>query len=69
VNGSSAPLLWEKHLAGDQEALKVLIAYNAEDVIPMRYMLEYAIQKLRRREGLTSQEEEQEEELKLKEML
>jgi uncharacterized protein YprB with RNaseH-like and TPR domain len=61
VNGASAPLLWKKYLAGDEEALKVLIAYNAEDVIPMRYMLEYAIQNLRKKEGLTPKEEEGEE--------
>ncbi len=39
VNGLNAPVLWSKYLNGDSFALKMLQAYNAEDVIPMRYML------------------------------
>jgi uncharacterized protein YprB with RNaseH-like and TPR domain len=54
VNGLSAPILWQKHLKGDPDALKVLLAYNAEDVIPMRYMVELACQLIRKKEGMST---------------
>ncbi len=58
VNGFSAPALWEKHLNGDPHALKVLLAYNVEDVIPMRFMVEDACQIIRRRKCMANYSEE-----------
>ena len=38
--------LWNKYLDGDPDALKLLLAYNREDVVNLKYLMEFAYQKM-----------------------
>ncbi|MCD6574767.1 ribonuclease H-like domain-containing protein [Candidatus Aerophobetes bacterium] len=44
--GYDAVRLWNKYLDGDPDALKLLLAYNREDVVNLKYLMEFAYQKM-----------------------
>ena len=46
VDGHEATVLWSRHLRGDRSALKQLIAYNSEDVVNLKAIMEMAYDKL-----------------------
>lgn len=41
VDGRGAVVLWNRFLAGDQEALEQLLHYNAEDTMNLQYLMDY----------------------------
>ena len=45
VNGFEAVRLWKRYIYGDQSALAKLIKYNEEDIINLKTLLEYYLQK------------------------
>jgi uncharacterized protein YprB with RNaseH-like and TPR domain/predicted nuclease with RNAse H fold len=48
VDGYEATVLWSRHLRGDRSALPQLIAYNSEDVVHLKAIMEMAYDKLAR---------------------
>jgi uncharacterized protein YprB with RNaseH-like and TPR domain/predicted nuclease with RNAse H fold len=46
VNGYDATVLWSRYLRGDQGALRRLVAYNTEDVIHLKAIMEMAYDRL-----------------------
>lgn len=42
VDGAYAVALWRRHLAGDRRALEALERYNLEDVVNLRYLMDWA---------------------------
>jgi uncharacterized protein YprB with RNaseH-like and TPR domain/predicted nuclease with RNAse H fold len=46
VDGHEATVLWSRHLRGDRTALRQLIAYNSEDVVHLKAIMEMAYDKL-----------------------
>ena len=46
LDGYAAVLLWQRHLAGDPRALDCLVRYNQEDVARLRYLADYAYNRL-----------------------
>lgn len=46
IHGSEAPVLWSRHLRGDRTALPQLVAYNREDVVHLKAILEIAYDRL-----------------------
>ncbi len=46
LDGHEATVLWSRHLRGDRTALKELIAYNSEDVVHLKAIMEMAYDKL-----------------------
>jgi uncharacterized protein YprB with RNaseH-like and TPR domain len=42
VDGAYAVALWRRHLAGDRRALAALVRYNLEDVVNLRYLMDWA---------------------------
>jgi hypothetical protein len=42
VDGAYAVALWRRHLAGDPRALQALVRYNLEDVVNLRYLMDWA---------------------------
>jgi uncharacterized protein YprB with RNaseH-like and TPR domain len=50
LGGYDAVCLWRAHLAGDTQALKILLEYNAYDVINLQPLLELAVSRLQERE-------------------
>jgi len=46
LSGLDAIRLWRAHQAGDGKALKTLIAYNSEDILNLKPLMEYAVEKL-----------------------
>jgi uncharacterized protein YprB with RNaseH-like and TPR domain/predicted nuclease with RNAse H fold len=46
VNGHEATVLWSRYLRGDRRALSQLIAYNTEDVVHLKAIMEMAYDKL-----------------------
>ena len=51
VDGHEATVLWSRHLRGDQSALRQLIAYNSEDVVHLKAIMEMAYDKLAKQFG------------------
>lgn len=49
VNGSIAPLLWNRYSKGDREALKLLIEYNHSDIEGMKSILDDYIELIARK--------------------
>lgn len=49
MDGYRAVLLWKAHQAGDPHALQTLLAYNAEDIINLKPILQFAVAELRAR--------------------
>lgn len=47
MDGYMAVMLWQEHLAGDEEALQTLLDYNACDVVNLEPLLRMAVGKLR----------------------
>jgi uncharacterized protein YprB with RNaseH-like and TPR domain len=50
MGGWDAVRLWRAHLAGDAGALRLLLAYNAEDVYNLQPLLDRAVRELAARE-------------------
>jgi uncharacterized protein YprB with RNaseH-like and TPR domain/predicted nuclease with RNAse H fold len=46
VDGHEATVLWSRHLRGDRSALRQLIAYNSEDVVHLKAIMEMAYDQL-----------------------
>ena len=46
MEGESAPILWYKYRRGDRAALKELITYNHADIEGMKWIIDYAIEKI-----------------------
>ncbi len=46
VDGFEATVLWARHLRGEQEALGTLLAYNREDVVNLKGIMEVAYDRL-----------------------
>lgn len=46
LSGLDAVRLWHQHLHGDPKALETLIAYNSEDIVNLKPLMEYAVEKL-----------------------
>ena len=46
IDGHEATVLWSRHLRGDRGALQQLIAYNTEDVIHLKAIMEMAYDRL-----------------------
>ena len=46
MEGETAPILWYKYRRGDKSALKELVTYNHADIEGMKWILDYAIQKI-----------------------
>jgi uncharacterized protein len=42
VDGAYAVALWQRHERGDSRALAALVRYNLEDVVNLRYLMEWA---------------------------
>jgi uncharacterized protein YprB with RNaseH-like and TPR domain len=50
LGGYDAVRLWRAHLAGDPQALNILLQYNAYDVINLQPLLDLAVSRLKERE-------------------
>jgi len=46
MEGESAPILWYKYRRGDKTALKELVIYNHADIEGMKWIFDYAIEKI-----------------------
>lgn len=46
MEGESAPLLWYKYRRGDEAALKELVTYNHADMEGMKWIFDYALEKI-----------------------
>lgn len=46
LDGHDATVLWSRHLRGDRQALRQLIAYNSEDVVHLKAIMEIAYDRL-----------------------
>lgn len=46
LDGHDATVLWSRHLRGDRTALQQLIAYNSEDVVHLKAIMEMAYDRL-----------------------
>jgi predicted nuclease with RNAse H fold len=46
MEGESAPILWYKYRRGDKAALKELVTYNHADIEGMKWIFDYAIEKI-----------------------
>ena len=46
MEGESAPILWYKYRRGDKTALKELVTYNHADIEGMKWIFDYAIEKI-----------------------
>ncbi len=46
LNGFDAVKLWNRYMDGEPEALKLLLEYNREDVVNLKYLMEFAYQKM-----------------------
>ncbi len=49
IDGHEATVLWSRHLRGDRGALQQLIAYNTEDVVHLKAIMEMAYDQLAKR--------------------
>ncbi len=49
LDGWDAVRLWQEHLRGSEDALELLLSYNAEDVVNLKTLLDYAYRELRKR--------------------
>lgn len=49
VTGYDATVLWSKYLRGDRDALQQLVAYNTEDVVHLKAIMEIAYDSLSKR--------------------
>ena len=46
IDGYLATVLWRKYLAGDARALQALIRYNIEDVVNLKYLMEFGYNRI-----------------------
>lgn len=49
LTGYDAVLLWNRYLNGEPEALELLLAYNREDVVNLRSLMEFAYRQMIRK--------------------
>ena len=45
VDGFEAVRLWKRYLKGDEEALEILLKYNEEDIVNLKFLLEHYLNK------------------------
>ncbi|UCG94512.1 MAG: ribonuclease H-like domain-containing protein, partial [Candidatus Aerophobus sp.] len=48
IDGYLAVILWRKYLEGDERALPALIRYNIEDVVNLKYLMEFGYNRMTR---------------------
>ena len=48
IDGYLAVILWRKHLEGDERALPALVRYNIEDVVNLKYLMEFGYNRMTR---------------------
>ena len=46
IDGYMAVILWRKYLEGDERALHALTRYNIEDIVNLKYLIEFAYNRL-----------------------
>ncbi|HHF98825.1 MAG TPA: exonuclease [Candidatus Aerophobetes bacterium] len=46
LTGYDAVKLWNRYMDGDPDALELLLAYNREDVVNLKYLMEFAYDKM-----------------------
>ena len=46
IDGYLAVILWRKYLEGDERALPALIRYNIEDVVNLKYLMEFGYNRM-----------------------
>lgn len=46
LNGYDAVLLWNRYLDGEREALELLLKYNREDVVNLKYLMEFVYERM-----------------------
>lgn len=46
LSGFDAVKLWNRYLDGEPEALELLLEYNREDVVNLKYLMEFAYQRM-----------------------
>jgi len=48
IDGYLAVILWRKYLEGDERALPALVRYNIEDVVNLKYLMEFGYNRMTR---------------------
>lgn len=48
VDGREAVRLWRKYKNGDEEALRILLKYNQEDIVNLKFLIEFYLKEKRR---------------------
>jgi uncharacterized protein YprB with RNaseH-like and TPR domain len=51
VDGREAVRLWRRYLRGDEEALRILLKYNEEDIVNLDYMLNFYLDEKKKKLG------------------
>jgi len=46
IDGYFAVILWQKYLEGDERALHALVRYNIEDVVNLKYLMEFGYNRM-----------------------
>jgi len=46
IDGYLAIILWRKYLEGDERALPALVRYNIEDVVNLKYLIEFGYNRM-----------------------
>ncbi len=46
IDGYLATILWQKYLGGDERALPALVRYNMEDVVNLKYLMEFGYNRM-----------------------
>ena len=49
IDGFEAVRLWYRYLGGDENALKLLVDYNIEDIKNLKFLMEYAYDNLKKK--------------------
>jgi hypothetical protein len=52
VDGFEAVRLWRRYMRGDEEALNTLLEYNREDIVNLKFLLEYYLSEKRKQLNL-----------------
>jgi len=55
MEGEAAPILWYKYRRGDKTALKELVTYNHADIEGMKWIMDYAIDKIYELDAIPNQ--------------
>jgi hypothetical protein len=46
IDGYLAAVLWQKYLEGDERALHALVRYNIEDIVNLKYLIEFGYNRM-----------------------